>query len=69
MNKIILIGGSPTAGKTYAAKKLARTLKLPWISTDTIRSQMRKTDRRSDYPRLFEFADATPKMAVEYLST
>jgi len=69
MDKIILLGGSPTAGKTYAAKKLAHALKLPWISTDKIRSQMRKTVNRSDHPRLFEFAEATPKMAVDYLST
>lgn len=68
MDKIILIGGSPTVGKTYAAKKLARSLKLPWLSTDAIRMQMRKIVRPKDYPELFRFAGATSALAVTYLS-
>ncbi|HAQ05198.1 TPA: hypothetical protein DCP13_00070 [Candidatus Azambacteria bacterium] len=68
MNKIILIGGSPTAGKSYVARKIAESLKLPWISTDTIREQMRKIVREKDFPNLFTHSEATPEMAVEFLS-
>lgn len=68
MNKIILIGGSPTAGKSYTARKIAESLKLPWISTDTIRGQMRKIVKKEDFPKLFFYSEATPEMAVEYLS-
>lgn len=68
MNKVILIGGSPTAGKSYTTRKISESLKLPWISTDSIRGQMREIVRKQDYPKLFIFADATPKMAVEFLS-
>lgn len=68
MNKIILIGGAPTAGKSYAARKLAERLNLPWISTDTIREQMRKLVRKEDYPDLFHHAEATADMAVEFLT-
>src|SRR3989344_1069370 len=59
MGKIILIGGSPTAGKSYAARKIAEELKLPWISTDTVREK--------DYPVLFYHHKATPEMGVEFL--
>lgn len=68
MDKIILIGGSPTAGKSYLAKKISEELKLPWISTDTIREQMRKIVRKKDYPGLFQHSEATSKMAVEFLT-
>lgn len=68
MNKIILIGGSPAAGKSYSARKIAESLKLPWISTDTIRGQMRKVVREKDFPNLFTHSDATPDMAVDFLS-
>ena len=68
MNKIILIGGSPTAGKSYTARKVAESLKLPWISTDTIREQMRKIVREKDFPNLFIHSEATPDMAVDFLS-
>lgn len=68
MNKIILIGGSPTAGKSYTARKLAEELKLPWISTDTIREQMRWIVRKEDYPDLFYHSDASPDKAVEFLT-
>ena len=68
MNKIILIGGSPTAGKSYTARKIAESLKLPWISTDTIREQMRKIVREKDFPNLFIHSEATPDMAVDFLS-
>ncbi len=64
MNKIILIGGAPTIGKTYLANKLSRDIKLPWISTDIIRGLMQKVVRKEDYPALFY-----PPMSIakEYL--
>jgi len=68
MNKIVLIGGAPTVGKSYITRKLAEELKLPWVSTDTIREQMRKLVRKEDYPALFHHAEATPNMAVEFLT-
>ena len=68
VSKIILIGGSPTAGKSYTARRLAEQLKLPWISTDTIREQMRKIVRKEDYPALFLHSNYTSKLAVEFLS-
>ena len=68
MEKIILIGGSPTAGKSFIARKIAEELKLPWISTDTIREQMREIVRKEDYPSLFLHAKATPEMGVEFLN-
>lgn len=68
MGKIILIGGSPTAGKSYIARKIAEELKLPWISTDTIREQMREIVRKKDYPALFLHAKATPEMGVKFLN-
>ncbi len=68
MDKIILIGGSPTAGKSYTARKLAESLNLPWISTDTVCEQMKKIVEGKDYPGLFKFAEATSEMALEYLS-
>ncbi len=68
MGKIILIGGSPTAGKSYTARKIAEKLKMPWISTDTIREQMREIVRKKDYPALFLHAEATPEMGVDFLN-
>ncbi|HEY4509498.1 MAG TPA: hypothetical protein VJC15_00740, partial [Candidatus Paceibacterota bacterium] len=43
-------------------------LRLPWISTDTVREQMRKIVRKEDYPALFMHAHATAEMAVEFLT-
>jgi 2-phosphoglycerate kinase len=68
MNKIILIGGAPTAGKSYTARKIARSFSLPWISTDTIREQMRKIVRKKDFPSLFVHSEPTQEMAVDFLS-
>ncbi len=68
MEKIILIGGSPTAGKSYTARRIAEDLKLPWISTDTIREQMRKLVGKKDYPSLFLHADSTSEMGVDFLN-
>jgi len=68
MDKIILIGGSPTAGKSYTARKIAEFLRLPWISTDTIREQMRRIVRKEDFKELFFHGDAGPERAEAYLS-
>ncbi len=64
--KIIIIGGSPTAGKSYTARKIAELLKLPWISTDTIREEMREIVRKKDYPDLFFFYETSPEMAIPF---
>lgn len=54
MNKtIILIGGTPTAGKSNMAHLVAEYLRLPWISTDQIRDTMRLVAPREDHPNLF----------------
>ncbi len=68
MNKIVLIGGAPTLGKSFIARKIANELGLPWISTDTIREQMRLIVRREDYSDLFSFSDSTSKMAIKFLN-
>ena len=68
MNKIVLIGGSPTAGKSFTARKIAKDLGLPWISTDTIRGQMREIVRKEDYPALFQHSADSAKIAVEFLT-
>ena len=49
MDKIILIGGAPAVGKSSAAEKIAKDLKLPWISTDIIRGMMRPIVNKKDY--------------------
>jgi len=68
MNKIILIGGAPTTGKSFIARKISEELKLPWISTDGIREMMRKIVRKEDFPKLFYFNDE--KITAEkYLTT
>ncbi|MEI8232197.1 MAG: hypothetical protein WCG44_00460 [bacterium] len=68
MNRVILIGGAPTNGKSFIARKLAAEFNLPWISTDTFRETMREIVRKEDYPHLFQFADKEVT-AEEYLSS
>ncbi len=51
--KIILIGGSPTVGKTTLAKQLSKKLEIPWISTDSIREMMKDIVKEENYPHLF----------------
>ena len=69
MRKVFLIGGSPTAGKSYVARKLAEDLKLPWISTDIIREQMRWIVRKEDYPNLFLRGDVdVADAAIEFFA-
>lgn len=66
MNKIILIGGAPTVGKTHTAKRLSKKLNLPWISTDGIRAMLRKVVDKKEFPELFK---NTPHLtAEEYLA-
>lgn len=62
MNEIILIGGAPTVGKTYTARRLAKKLNLPWISTDGIRGMMRKVVDEKRFPHLFK---NVPHLAAE----
>jgi len=68
MKKVFLIGGSPTAGKSYITKRIAKELGIPWISTDTIREQMRELVRKEDYPMLFLHYKASPEMGVKFLT-
>lgn len=68
MNKLILIGGAPTVGKSFIARKLAEELKLPWVSTDSIREMMRKITQKNDFPELFHFNNEEIT-AEKYLST
>ncbi|MGC2236786.1 MAG: AAA family ATPase [Pyrinomonadaceae bacterium] len=55
MKKIILIGGAPAIGKTTVAKTLSKRLKIPYLSTDMIRSEMRKNENQQNFPGLFIF--------------
>ncbi len=57
MDKIILIGGSPCARKSSVARAVSRDLGVPWISTDTVREQMKEIVRREDFPYLFSVSD------------
>lgn len=52
---IILIGGAPTTGKSTLAKKLAKDLDIPWISTDQIREYAQEVleNHKTEYPILF----------------
>ncbi len=68
MNKIILIGGAPTVGKSFVARRVSEELKLPWISTDGIREMMRKLVDKRSFPNLFHFSD-TELTAEKYLTT
>lgn len=62
---IILIGGAPTSGKSFIARKLSEELKIPLISTDNIRSFMKEIVNEADCPDLFYFTKQKPD---EYLS-
>lgn len=50
---IILIGGTPTAGKSTLAGLLSERLKLPWISTDQTRDIMQAMANKDEHPDLF----------------
>lgn len=68
MRKVVFIGGAPAVGKSFLARKMAEELKLPWISTDSIRGAMRKIVRREDYPHLFDL-DEEENRAEQYLTS
>lgn len=55
-------------GKSFTARKLSEYLKVPWISTDTIREMMRKIVDKNKYPNLFRFEDEE-RSAEQYLTT
>ncbi len=65
MQKIILIGGSPCAGKSSLAKSLAKHFSIPYISTDIIRSFMQELVTKKEYPFLFDSVDITPEEYFE----
>ncbi len=54
MKKVILIGGSPTVGKSTMAQALSKKLDLPWISTDQIREMAKTFADPAKYPALFD---------------
>jgi 2-phosphoglycerate kinase len=66
--KIILIGGSPTAGKSTITKQLSKYLGIPWISTDQIRDLMRTTVNENDFPVLFHTKDHTAESYLKKYS-
>lgn len=50
---IYLIGGAPRCGKTTIAKKLSKTLLIPWISADTIESIVAANTPSDEVGKLF----------------
>ncbi len=65
--RIILIGGAPAVGKSFAARELSRRIGISSISTDSIRELMRGVVRAEDYPNLFYFTN--PKLTAENFLT
>ena len=63
--QIILIGGAPTTGKSTVAQLLSEKLKIPWVSTDTIRTVMQKVCNKGEYPSIFQDENYT---AEEFLT-
>ncbi len=64
--KIILIGGTPTVGKSTMAGLLSKQLDLPWISTDQTREIMRVIANKDDHPDLYNVEGHD---AVSFLTT
>jgi 2-phosphoglycerate kinase len=58
-NKLYLIGGAPTTGKSTLAKYLSNKLNIPWISCDQIRSLAQELlkNHKGDNPELFNDAE------------
>jgi len=63
---VILIGGAPCVGKSFAASALSKEFGIPWFSTDSIREFMREIASPKEYPSLFYFLDKKPE---DYLAT
>jgi 2-phosphoglycerate kinase len=53
MKTFYLIGGGPTAGKSFMANELSKKKNLPWLSTDQVRNLMRLTTTPEKHPKLF----------------
>lgn len=64
--KIILIGGTPTVGKSTMAGLLYKRLDLPWISTDQTREIMRAMASKDTHPDLYNVEGHD---AVSFLTT
>lgn len=64
--RVILIGGAPTAGKSTVAEKLSKHLGIPWIGTDQIREIMKGTVTQEERPMLFNSRQFT---AEEFFNT
>ncbi len=52
----ILIGGAPTTGKSTLARRLARQLSLPYISTDQLREIVKPYGHKEQFPYLYDTA-------------
>lgn len=50
---IYLIGGPPKCGKTTLAKTLAKSLGIPWISSDTLQCVIKPYMNKEDFPKKF----------------
>jgi len=53
---IYLIGGPPKCGKTTLAKKLSLTLKVPWISTDSLQAVVCAYTDKKNIPKKFPWS-------------
>lgn len=63
--RVILIGGAPTAGKSTVGEKLSKHFGIPWIGTDQIREIMKGTVTQEERPMLFHSRQFT---AEEFFS-
>lgn len=50
---IYLIGGSPKCGKTTLAKKLSKSLGIPWVSTDTLQCVIKPYMNKESFSKKF----------------
>ncbi len=66
--QIILIGGAPTTGKTTVARALSKTLDLPFISTDQIRTMLRSVANKNEHPALFNSSEYTAERFLTELT-
>ena len=48
---IYLIGGPPKCGKTTLAKRLSKSLGIPWVSTDTLQCVIKPYINRKDFSK------------------